>query len=79
MDTVKDGVTGFHFGKMDPDALVDKDAEAVSDEIDRPDCLNKPVLPLLGIDCHRICLLSCCDAVMAALTKVLQQCWFPLL
>lgn len=30
VDTVKDGVTGFHLGKMDPDKLLDKDAQAVA-------------------------------------------------
>lgn len=35
MDTVKEGVTGFQFGRMDPDELVDQDAEAVADAIAR--------------------------------------------
>ncbi len=30
VDTVKDGVTGFHLGKMDTDKLLDSDAEAVA-------------------------------------------------
>lgn len=37
MDTVKEGVTGFHMGLLDPDKLVDKDAEAVADAIARCD------------------------------------------
>ena len=30
VDTVKDGETGFHLGKMDPDKLLDSDAEAIA-------------------------------------------------
>lgn len=30
VDTVKEGVTGFHMGAMDPDGLVDSDAESVA-------------------------------------------------
>lgn len=35
VDTVKEGVTGFHMGRLDPDKLVDKDAEAVADSVAR--------------------------------------------
>ena len=30
VDTVKEGITGFHMGAMDPDGLVDSDAESVA-------------------------------------------------
>ena len=30
VDTVKDGVTGFHLGKMDTDKLLPEDAQAVA-------------------------------------------------
>lgn len=30
VDTVKDGVTGFHLGKMDPDKLRPQDAQAIA-------------------------------------------------
>lgn len=30
VDTVKDGVTGFHLGRMDTDKLLDSDAEAIA-------------------------------------------------
>ena len=45
VDTVKEGVTGFHMGLLDPDALVDKDAEAVADCIARYVCPFPPLNP----------------------------------
>jgi granule-bound starch synthase len=35
VDTVKEGVTGFHMGAFDPDELVESDAEAVAATIAR--------------------------------------------
>ena len=35
VDTVKDGVTGFHMGVFDTDELVESDAEAVANTINR--------------------------------------------
>lgn len=35
VDTVKEGVTGFHMGAMDPDNLLESDAEAVAETIVR--------------------------------------------
>ena len=35
VDTVKEGVTGFHMGALDPDNLTDEDAEAVASTIVR--------------------------------------------
>ncbi|KAK9799719.1 hypothetical protein WJX73_003691 [Symbiochloris irregularis] len=35
VDTVKEGTTGFHIGRMDPDKLVDADAQAIADTIAR--------------------------------------------
>ena len=35
VDTVKEGITGFHMGVLDPDELLDKDAEAVAESIAR--------------------------------------------
>lgn len=46
VDTVKDGVTGFHLGKMDPDKLLDKDAQAVAQGMIRC-CLLPHLITLL--------------------------------
>jgi granule-bound starch synthase len=35
VDTVKEGVTGFHMGVMDPDGLEEGDAEAVAETMMR--------------------------------------------
>ena len=35
VDTVKEGVTGFHMGAFDPDTLVEADADAVAETIAR--------------------------------------------
>jgi len=35
VDTVKEGVTGFHIGEMDPDDLVQKDVQAISETMAR--------------------------------------------
>ncbi len=35
VDTVKEGVTGFHMGEMDPDRLVPADAEAIAATMSR--------------------------------------------
>lgn len=35
VDTVKEGVTGFHMGAMDPDALTATDAQAVAATMQR--------------------------------------------
>jgi len=35
VDTVKEGVTGFHIGEMDPDDLVEKDVEAICETMAR--------------------------------------------
>lgn len=45
VDTVKDGVTGFHLGKMDPDKLLNKDAQAVAQGMIRC-CLDQGALLL---------------------------------
>ena len=35
VDTVKEGVTGFHMGRLDPDKLQDRDAESVAESVAR--------------------------------------------
>ncbi len=35
VDTVKEGVTGFHMGKLDPDELLPEDADAVAATMSR--------------------------------------------
>ena len=55
VDTVKDGVTGFHLGKMDPDKLLDKDAQAVAQGMIRC-CLYQDAFAARSFSRHCWCL-----------------------
>lgn len=68
VDTVKDGITGFHLGKMDTDKLLPEDAQAVARGMLRYGC--PPVtalLPLLKLPlCPPVSALLHCQACFAS-------------